>query len=232
MIKGVPTLFHTSLPARQPAQIKEGLVFLPEALGISVQAQLVHEAREYARSLQGTPFAMQRPHTRSGQMKVYMFQLGRHWGYEYGRYTSEVEGQSVPPVPKHWVTLAQGLLAKAAALDEALAAWVGHYRIEAALVNFYPEGASMGMHQDAFEHSNAPVVSLSIGDEAIFRAGNNETRTKPYEDLRLMSGDVVIFGGPSRAMFHGVPKLFPDTAPSDCGLQSGRINITFRQVEV
>ncbi|AZA10403.1 Alpha-ketoglutarate-dependent dioxygenase AlkB [Corynebacterium gerontici] len=205
---------------------------LPGALKFPVQSKLVQQARDLARTVQGSALAMRKPRLKSGEMKVHMLSLGRHWEYGSQQYVRSWGGVAVPQVPQHWTQLAHHLLAQAGALDESLAAWAEHYRVEAALVNYYPDDASMGMHQDAFEDSNAPVISLSIGDEAIFRAGNNETRTKPYEDLRLMSGDVVIFGGPSRAMFHGVPKLFPCTAPSGCGLSAGRINITFRQVEV
>lgn len=228
----MPTLFDAPLPARGPAQLREGLVHLPGALDASLQSQLVNDARALANHVQGSALAMQKPRLKSGQMKVYMLSLGRHWEYGSQQYVTSWGGVDVPPVPEAWERLAQQVLAQAGKLDKTLAAWIGNYRVDTALVNYYPEGASMGMHQDAFEHSNAPVVSLSIGDEAIFRAGNNETRAKPYEDLRLMSGDAVVFGGPSRSMFHGVPKLFPGTAPSECGLRSGRINITFRQVEV
>ncbi len=53
----------------------------------------------------------------------------------------------------------------------------------------------MGMHRDADERSDAPVVSLSLGDTCVFRFGNPETRTKPYTDVELRSGDLFVFGG-------------------------------------
>ncbi len=43
-------------------------------------------------------------------------------------------------------------------------------------------GSGMGMHVDDFEESLAPVISLSIGDEALFRMGNTENRNKPWDD--------------------------------------------------
>jgi alkylated DNA repair protein (DNA oxidative demethylase) len=86
----------------------------------------------------------------------------------------------------------------------------------------------MGMHQDRDKRSRAPVVSLSIGDSCLFRFGNTETRTRPYTDLTLSSGDLFVFGGPSRLAFHGIQKVYPGTAPEGCGLSTGRINITMR----
>jgi alkylated DNA repair protein (DNA oxidative demethylase) len=71
-------------------------------------------------------------------------------------------------------------------------------------------------------------VSLSIGEACLFRFGNTKTRTKPYTDVELRSGDLFVFGGPSRFAYHGIPKVFPGTAPEDCGLSHGRINITMR----
>src|SRR5699024_7801006 len=92
-------------------------------------------------------------------------------------------------------------------------------------------GASMGMHQDRNENSLAPVVSLSIGDEALFRIGSTETRNQPWDEVTLISGDVIVFGGPKRLAFHGVPQTRPETLPDGCGLKEGRINITFRHLD-
>ena len=57
---------------------------------------------------------------------------------------------------------------------------------------------------------------------------DTQTRTKPYTDLRLRSGDLFVFGGPSRFAYHGVPKIYPGTADPACGLASGRLNLTMR----
>ncbi len=102
------------------------------------------------------------------------------------------------------------------------------YTPDTALVNFYDETARLGMHQDKDEHSLAPVVSLSVGDSCTFRFGNTNDRGKPYTDLLLASGDLFVFGGPSRLAYHGVTKIHEGTAPEGCGLGYGRINITMR----
>ena len=86
----------------------------------------------------------------------------------------------------------------------------------------------MGMHQDRDERSDAPVVSLSVGDSCVFRFGNTSSRTRPYTDVELRSGDLFVFGGPSRFAYHGVPRTLPGTADPATGLTSGRLNITLR----
>lgn len=77
-----------------------------------------------------------------------------------------------------------------------------------------------------------PIVSFSIGDTAEFLYGDQcdaETANK----VMLESGDVLIFGGKSRHIFHGVSKIIPDTAPKtlleETNFRSGRLNLTFRQ---
>jgi alkylated DNA repair protein (DNA oxidative demethylase) len=103
------------------------------------------------------------------------------------------------------------------------------YAPDTALINFYDGAARMGMHQDKEERSGAPVVSLSIGDTCVFRFGNTENRGKPYTDVELASGDLFVFGGPSRFAFHGVPKVRPGTADPATGMGRGRLNLTLRE---
>ncbi|MEW5319190.1 MAG: hypothetical protein WDW38_010357 [Sanguina aurantia] len=94
------------------------------------------------------------------------------------------------------------------------------------------------MHQDKDESSPSlkaglPVVSFSIGDSADFLFGSTrdpDTAT----NIKLESGDVLIFGGPSRMVYHGVSKIHTGSAPqallTKCGLRPGRLNLTFRQM--
>ena len=103
----------------------------------------------------------------------------------------------------------------------------GRPAYDIALINFYDGDARMGMHRDSDEKSDAPVVSLSLGDTCVFRFGNTETRTRPYTDVELRSGDLFVFGGPSRLAYHGVPRVHAGTAPPELGL-TGRLNVTLR----
>jgi alkylated DNA repair protein (DNA oxidative demethylase) len=104
------------------------------------------------------------------------------------------------------------------------------HRPDACLVNFYEPGARMGMHQDKDEEEfAAPVVSLSLGDTALFRYGGLD-RKDPTRSVRLRSGDAIVFGGPARLIHHGIDRLIPDT--SDLLPQGGRLNLTLRRVKV
>lgn len=218
-------LLFDSLP-RPPREITPGVAFLPNALPLARQAALVEEFRGIARAYAGTPHAMVRPQLKSGQMSVFMLHLGQRWDYQ--RYCYLTDG--VPPLPAHLRELALSVLADAVRLSPSLSPWAG-MRVDMALINYYPPGSKMGLHVDDFEASDAPVISLSIGDEALFRIGGTENRNKPWDEVTLCSGDAIVFGGPKRRAYHGIPHLNAETLPAGCGLREGRINVTFRQVE-
>lgn len=99
---------------------------------------------------------------------------------------------------------------------------------EACLINWYGEGARMGLHQDRDEDDlEAPVVSLSLGDTAVFRIGGT-TRGGPTRSVRLASGDALVFRGPARLAYHGIDRILGGSS----GLlgKAGRINLTLRRV--
>ncbi|KAI3683891.1 hypothetical protein L1987_84406 [Smallanthus sonchifolius] len=104
------------------------------------------------------------------------------------------------------------------------------------IVNFYTKSGRLGLHQDKDESDTSlkkglPVVSFSIGDSAEFLYG--ETRSIDEADkVTLESGDVLIFGGKSRLIYHGVTSIVPDSAPTSLmeatDMRAGRLNLTFR----
>jgi alkylated DNA repair protein (DNA oxidative demethylase) len=99
---------------------------------------------------------------------------------------------------------------------------------EACLVNYYVGGAKMGLHQDKDEDDfAAPVVSVSLGDSAIFLIGGL-TRKDPTQALELRSGDVVVLGGDDRLDYHGIDRILPGT--SALLPEGGRLNLTLRRV--
>ncbi len=101
---------------------------------------------------------------------------------------------------------------------------------EACLVNLYEGDARMGLHVDADEDAwDAPVLSISLGDTALFRIGG-VLRTDPTRSVRLASGDVCMLGGASRRAYHGVDRILPGT--SRLLSKGGRINLTLRRVTV
>ena len=96
------------------------------------------------------------------------------------------------------------------------------------LINFYNANARMGLHQDRDEADFSwPVVSISLGDDALFRIGN-QTRGGKTESVWLRSGDVVVMGGDARLTYHGVDRIKAGT--SLLLPKGGRINLTLRVV--
>jgi alkylated DNA repair protein (DNA oxidative demethylase) len=102
------------------------------------------------------------------------------------------------------------------------------YSPQACLINFYSPQAKLGLHRDADEAATeAPILSISLGDIALFRVGGPE-RTSPTRSVRLGSGDLVVLEGASRQWFHGVDRILPGT--SRLLPEGGRINLTLRRV--
>ena len=113
------------------------------------------------------------------------------------------------------------------AVEAAAAAGYRDFAPEACLINRYGPAARMGLHQDRDEADfSQPIVSVSLGRAALFRIGGAR-RGDPSRTVTLEDGDVVVFGGPARLMFHGVDRL---TGPAHPVTGEGRINLTFRRV--
>jgi len=209
-------------PGRRPRrEVAPGAVHVPGFLTEKQQQWLTARFRDWARG----PVPIRAARVRGHEMSVRTVCLGWHWQpYKYTRQATDVNGRQVLPFPGWMTLLGRSALAEAYADPHA----GDGYAPDAALVNFYDLGARLGLHQDKDERSDAPVVSLSVGDSCTFRFGNTASRGQPYQDILLASGDLFVFGGPSRLAYHGVTKLHPGTAPAGCGLEEGRINITMR----
>lgn len=203
---------------RPRAEIAPGAVHVPGWLGPGAQRRLLAACREWARPPAGLR-TVRMPG--GGEMSARSCCLGWHWfPYGYARTAVDGDGGPVKAFPG-WL----GDLARDAV--EAAHGRPCAEEYDIALVNFYGPGAAMGQHRDADERHPAPVVSLSLGDTCVFRFGNPRTRTRPWTDVELLSGDLFVFGGPSRQAYHGVPRTRPATAPAALGL-TGRVNLTLR----
>jgi len=102
-----------------------------------------------------------------------------------------------------------------------------NYDPDACLINRYIADSKLGLHQDRDEKDRwAPIVSVSIGLPAVFLWGGKR-RSDPVRRLRLESGDVVVWGGPARFVYHGVAPLKDGQHPLT---GAARINLTFRKV--
>jgi alkylated DNA repair protein (DNA oxidative demethylase) len=137
-------------------------------------------------------------------------------GYRYAE-SDPLSGKRWPAMPPSFLDLA------ARAVD---AAGFPGFVPDACLINRYEPGARLTLHQDKNERDfSAPIVSVSLGLPAIFLWGGRERRVRPRR-IPLESGDVAVWGGPARMMFHGVDEL-PDGEHAAAG--RCRINLTLRK---
>ena len=156
------------------------------------------------------------------RMSVAMTNCGRAgWvtdrkGYRY-EHVDPLTAQPWPAMPDCFRRLA----ASAAA-----AGGYPGFEPDACLMNVYEPGTRLSLHRDENERDmSAPIVSVSLGLPAIFLFGGNRRSDRPRR-VQLHSGDVVVWGGPDRLVYHGVAPL-PDGEDSLTGKR--RINLTFRK---
>lgn len=190
-----------------------GARVFPGALGNAAQIAIVNALRKVA-----SDAPLFHPETARGQkMSVRMTSAGSlGWvsdrrGYRYE--PTHPQGMSWPGIP-----------------SEVLDVWHRFSGVDHApdscLINYYGPKARMGLHQDRDEADLTwPVVSISLGDDALFRIGG-QTRGGPTQSVWLSSGDVVVLAGAARLAYHGIDRLRPGT--STLLPQGGRINVTLR----
>ena len=137
-------------------------------------------------------------------------------GYRYDPVDPET-GRRWPPLPEAFAELARRAAARAG---------FSHYRPDVCLINRYEPGARMSLHQDRDERDfSAPIVSVSLGLPATFLFGGSKRSDKPYR-LALEHGDVVVWGGTHRLVYHGVAPV-ADGCHASVGRM--RLNLTMRK---
>ena len=156
------------------------------------------------------------------RMSVAMTNCGRlGWvsdrtGYRYDANDPET-GKPWPGMPLSFIDLAASASASAGFVD---------FAPDACLINRYETGAKLSLHQDKDERDfTAPIVSVSLGVPATFLFGGTK-RTGKTMRIPLEHGDVVVWGGPSRLVYHGVSPVKPG---QHAVLGDVRINLTFRK---
>jgi alkylated DNA repair protein (DNA oxidative demethylase) len=203
--------------------LPEGCQYLPGYFGPQEQIEL---ARDIKRILDQAPLFQPRMPRTGKPFSVRMSNCGTlGWvsdaalGYRY-QGTHPDNGTPWPAMPPALLALWKAVAGDAEAP-------------EACLINYYAGGTKMGSHKDADEKDvSAPVVSVSLGDEAAFHIGGLQ-RTDPKQRLRLGSGDVFVLGGRSRLAFHGIDRVYAGTSHliAQAGIaDGGRINLTLRRV--
>lgn len=192
----------------------EGFRLWPGALSVQAQAELLAQVLSAEAE---APFYG--PVTPGGRpFSVRMTNLGAlGWvsdreGYRY-QATHPVTGKAWPPIPQTLLDLWSHLTG-----------WPEPP--QACLVNLYRDEARMGLHQDKDEADlTAPVLSVSLGDTAVFRIGAAEGG--PTRSIRLASGDVCALTGPARLARHAIDRLIGGSSTLVPG--GGRINLTLRR---
>jgi DNA oxidative demethylase len=192
-----------------------GFNLLPAHLDPAAQRALADEILALARE---APFY--RPVTPGGKpMSVQMTACGPlGWVSDAAGYRYETRhpltGRPWPPMPAALIALWAELCDRQTPPD-------------AGLINLYDAEARMGLHQDRDEADfGFPVLSISLGDTAIFRLGGSR-RGDPTRSVRLASGDVCILAGEARLAFHGVDRILAGSSRLIPG--GGRINVTLRR---
>ena len=210
----MPDLFSALEPV---AELAPGLRLARLYFAPAEQAQLAAEVADVAAR---APWFLPRMPRTGKAFSVRMTNCGTlGWVSDIGGYRYQplhpVTGEPWPPIPalalRAWRELADYPQAP-----------------QACLINFYDVSARMGLHQDSDEGDfSAPVVSISLGDYALYRYGG-QRRNDPTKSVKLHSGDVVVLGGPSRLAFHGVDRIFGGSSALLPG--GGRFNLTLRVV--
>lgn len=222
-----------------------GVVLLKRWLSQENQVDII----ERCRYLGVGPGGFYQPsYAAEGKLHLRMMCLGMQWepmtrSYEMKR---SIDDASPPCIPPMFETLVSQCLRDARRAYDGAVESCGSSGMEMVpemhpnicLVNFYERTGKLGLHQDkdesieSLEHG-IPVVSFSIGDSGEFIYGLQRD-VDLAESVLLESGDVLIFGGPSRMIYHGISSILPQTAPSwlieKTNLRPGRLNLTFRQL--
>ncbi|KAK9058859.1 hypothetical protein SSX86_023703 [Deinandra increscens subsp. villosa] len=222
--------------------LRSGMVLMKGCISPDDQVSIVKTCRELGIGDGG----FYQPGYRSGtKLHLKMMCLGKNWDPDTHTYTDirPFDNSKPPGIPEKFLEMVKKaikdsnefILGNASSSDERKA--FPPMSPDLCIINFYSKSGKLGLHQDKDESETSlrkglPVVSFSIGDSAEFLYG--ETRSVDEADtVTLESGDVLIFGGKSRSIFHGVTSVTPNTAPTSVmeatDMLPGRLNLTFRQ---
>ncbi|KAK7260096.1 hypothetical protein RIF29_25849 [Crotalaria pallida] len=222
--------------------LRPGMVLLKHYVAHEEQVDIVNTCRKLGL---GSGGFYQPGYASGAKLRLKMMCLGRDWDLQTRSYGNKrvIDGSKPPSIPDHFIKLVMRAIQEAHSLikKEFSVSYVEDIlpsmSPDICIVNFYTKNGKLGLHRDRDESAESlqkglPVVSFCIGDSAEFLYGDQRDVEKA-ENVLLESGDVLIFGGESRHVFHGVSAIIPDSAPNellkDTRLRPGRLNLTFRQ---
>ncbi|XP_039128391.1 alpha-ketoglutarate-dependent dioxygenase AlkB-like [Dioscorea cayenensis subsp. rotundata] len=221
--------------------LRSGMILLKNHLSHEDQVKIIRTCQKLGIGIGGF---YQPSYSDGAKLHLQMMCLGKNWDPE-AKYVDirPVDGAKPPEIPEVFQKLVKGAIQ---ASHDFLLHQNKHINAEDELpnmspdlciINFYNENGRLGLHQDRDESPQSiakglPVVSFSVGNSAEFLYGVERDVDKA-EKVVLESGDVLIFGGKSRMIFHGVSTIQANTTPKllieETNLRPGRLNLTFRQ---
>lgn len=214
-------------------ELAPGVVVIRNYLSVSQQQEIVDICREYGVGQGGFYVPT---YENSAHMKIRMFCLGQNWNLrtrEYEKTRSNFDNAPTPDMPPRLATYSLDTLQDVQSFlrERGSRHSIPNFSPDILIVNFYTQVGKLGVHQDKDESRQSlrdgrPVVSLSVGDACDFVYGNSR---EELSSVRLQSGDALVFGGPGRHVYHGVEKVYGNTAPRELRMRGGRLNLTFRQ---
>uniref|UniRef100_A0A7N0T6Q5 Fe2OG dioxygenase domain-containing protein n=1 Tax=Kalanchoe fedtschenkoi TaxID=63787 RepID=A0A7N0T6Q5_KALFE len=222
--------------------LRPGMVLLKNYIPLSDQVKMVRICRELGLGEGGF---YQPVFDHGSKLQLQMMCLGLDWDPQTKKYGKmrHLDGARPPAIPSTLSSLTEKAIQDAHNLikidleESNVVDILPHMLPNICIVNFYNTSGRLGLHQDKDESRESlqkglPVVSVSLGDSAEFLYGDQRD-VDMAEKIKLESGDVLIFGGSSRHIFHGVASIVPDSAPAALrqvtGLRPGRLNLTFRE---
>ncbi|XP_010501672.1 PREDICTED: uncharacterized protein LOC104778965 [Camelina sativa] len=241
-----PALFNLNKEKRKSTKghtvIRPGMVLLKNYLSINDQVMIVNKCRQLGLGEGGF---YQPGYRDEAILRLKMMCLGKNWDPETSRY-GEVrpdDGSRPPKIPVEFNQFVEKAIKESQSLTASKSnetsgeVTMPFMSPDICIVNFYTSTGRLGLHRDKDESEKSirkglPVVSFSVGDSAEFLYGDQMDEAMA-ETLVLESGDVLLFGGKSRNIFHGVRSIRKKTAPKvllqETSLRPGRLNLTFRQ---
>ncbi len=137
-------------------------------------------------------------------------------GYRYAKFDPSTNSPW-PELPQKFKNIASKAANKVGWPD---------FEADACLINQYKIGSQLGSHQDKNESDFSwPIVTISIGLPAVFQIFGNQRGGNPL-NYKVYDGDVLVWGGSARLVYHGVRKVTKDPLAEKI---KTRVSLTFRK---
>ncbi|PWA57370.1 alkylated DNA repair protein AlkB [Artemisia annua] len=223
--KPLSTILPTS-PKPTTQKLGSGMLLWKNYISLSDQVEIVNICQEFGAG----PLGFYKPSHRNGaKLRFRLMCFGREWDpvREYCQYGHT----TTPLIPDYFCSLVK------TSIQDSQVYLNSKHEIpmispDVCIVKFYTKTGQRAFHQDRGEGNRSrgwPVVSISIGDSAQFIYGHTKNVHKADKVL-LESGDVLIFGGMLRHIYHGVKRIIPNSAPlpllEHTMLKRGRLNLS------